>query len=45
MNRVFAFYCLLMISVLAYANHRGYVFSNIFDSQSHAGGSANHYHK
>ncbi len=44
-NRFFAAYCLLMVSLLAYANHQGYVFSNIFDGQSHAGQSANRYHK
>ncbi len=45
MNRYFASYCLFMVSLLAYANHQGYVLTNFFDSQAHTGQSANHYHK
>lgn len=45
MNRIFAVYCMLLVSLLAYANHQGYVFSNIFDSESRAAQSSNRYHK
>ncbi len=46
MTRYYAWYCLLLVVLLAYANAQGYVMANIFDSQS--GGhssSGNHYHK
>jgi hypothetical protein len=45
MTRIFAVYCASLVAMLAYANHQGYVMTNLFDSQSHAGNSANHYHK
>lgn len=45
MTRIFTFFCASLVALLAYANYQGYVFSNIFDSQSHAGQSSNHYHK
>ncbi len=46
MHRPYAYYCLLLVLVLAWANANGYVMANIFDS--HSGGhssSGNHYHK
>lgn len=45
MIRIFTVYCVFLVALLAYANYQGYVFSNIFSSQSHASQSANHYHK
>lgn len=45
MIRIFAVYCACLVALLAYANYQGYVFSNLFDSQSGANKSANHYHK
>jgi len=45
MIRIFAIYCASLVVLLAYANYQGYVLSNLFDSQSHASKSANHYHK
>lgn len=45
MTKIFAFYCAALLAVLAYANYQGYVFSNIFSSESHAAKSANSYHK
>ncbi len=45
MNKHFTAYCVLLLALLAYANYRGYVFSNIFGNESHAAQSANHYHK
>ncbi len=46
MPRYYAWYCLLLVVLLAYANAQGYVMTNAFDS--HSGGhssSGNHYHK
>lgn len=45
MIRIFTFFCAGLVILLAYANYQGYVFSNIFSSQSHAAQSSNHYHK
>jgi hypothetical protein len=45
MNKYFTWYCIFLVSFLAYANYQGYVLSNIFGNQSHASQSANHYHK
>ena len=45
MNRVFTAYCVFLVVLLGYANYQGYVFTNVFGSQSHAAGSANQYHK
>lgn len=45
MTRIFAYFCASLIALLAYANYQGYVFTNIFDSQSRAAQSSNHYHK
>jgi hypothetical protein len=45
MIRIFTFFCASLVAMLAYANYQGYVFTNIFDSESHAAGSSNHYHK
>lgn len=45
MIRFFTVFCVSMVALLAYANYQGYVLTNIFESQSHASGSANHYHK
>jgi hypothetical protein len=45
MIKIFTIYCAGLVVLLAYANYQGYVFSNIFDSQSHAAQSSNRYHK
>lgn len=45
MIRVFTFFCGSLVALLTYANYQGYVFSNIFDSQTHAVKSSNQYHK
>ena len=45
MTRIFTYFCASLIVLLAYANYQGYVFSNVFDSQSHAAQSSNRYHK
>lgn len=45
MIKIFTAWCICMVLLLAYANYQGYVLSNIFESESSAGGSANHYHK
>lgn len=45
MNRIFTVYCIMLVALLAYANYQGYVFSNIFDSESRAVQSSNRYHK
>lgn len=45
MIKIFTAYCVFLVALLAYANYQGYVFSGVFDSQSHAAKSANHYHK
>jgi len=45
MTRIFGVYCASLVAMLVYANYQGYVFTNIFESQSHAAQSANRYHK
>lgn len=45
MIRFFTWFCISLVSVLAYANYQGIVLSNFFDSESNAARSANHYHK
>lgn len=45
MIRIFTVFCASLVALLAYANYQGYVFSNIFDNQSHAAQSSNRYHK
>ena len=45
MIKYFKIYCMLLVAFLAYANHQGYVFANLFGNSQHAAQSANHYHK
>ncbi|HEY5995110.1 MAG TPA: hypothetical protein VIU46_10990 [Gallionellaceae bacterium] len=45
MTKYYAAYCIALVSLLGYANAQGYIFGNIFDSQSSSHQSANHYHK
>ena len=44
-TRFYALYCMLMISALVYADQRGYVMANMFDSQAGSHSAPNHYHK
>lgn len=45
MTRYYTAYCIALVAVLGYADARGYVFANLFDSQASSHQSANHYHK
>lgn len=45
MIRIYRYFCISLVVLLAYANYQGYVFLNVFSSQTHASQSANHYHK
>lgn len=45
MSKTYTVYCIFLVSLLAYGNYQGYVFTNLFAGQSSAAQSANHYHK
>jgi hypothetical protein len=45
MTRYYAAYCALLVALLGYADGRGYVVANLFDSQSGGHHAANQYHK
>jgi hypothetical protein len=46
MPRIFTSYCVLLVTLMAVANHQGYVFSSLFaGAAAKADKSANRYHK
>jgi hypothetical protein len=45
MIKLYTVYSIFLVVLLTYANYRGYVFSNIFGSESHTAQSSNQYHK